>query len=100
MFSPSVNLRQASRLTGLARTDASISALEITTLLVFGALAAIAVSMLHLSFRIPGHAILRAVFPMAAGLAVVPRRSAGMVMAVGAMVTTALLRIAGVGEIQ
>ena len=41
-------------------------------LLACGALAAIAVCMLHLSFRVPGHAILRAVIPMAAGIALAP----------------------------
>ena len=36
---------------------------------------------------IPGHAILRAVFPMVTGLALVPRRGAGTVMGLGAMLT-------------
>ena len=37
---------------------------------------------------------------MAAGLALVPRRSAGIVMAAGAILTTALLRVGSFGEIQ
>lgn len=100
MFATTANLRAASRLPALARTDERISAAEIAVLLACGALAAVAVSMLHISLRMPGHAILRAVIPMAAGLALVPRRSAGMVMAAGVMVATAALRVANLGEIQ
>lgn len=100
MFSPATNLRQASRLPALAPSDERVSALEIGLLLGCGALAALAVCLLHLSFRVPGHAILRAVFPMAAGIALVPRRSAGLVMTAGAVLTTALLRFGNFGEIQ
>src|SRR5262245_257129 len=100
MFTLAANLRQASRLPPLARGDSRISTLEIVALLVFGALAAIAVSMIHMSARVPGHAILRAVFPMAAGLALVPRRSSGLVMSAGAILTTAFLRLGNFGEIQ
>jgi hypothetical protein len=48
-----------------------------------------AVGFLHLSLRVPGHAILRGVLPMAVGFALVPRRLAGTVMAIGAGVTAA-----------
>jgi hypothetical protein len=100
MLSPAANLRQASRVPTLSRSAERISAREIVILLTCGALAALAVAMIHLSFRVPGHAILRAVFPMAAGLACVPRRGAGLVMTAGAILTTALLRVGDFGDIQ
>ncbi|MGE3244323.1 MAG: hypothetical protein AB7I57_24880 [Pirellulales bacterium] len=87
-------------MSALTREASTISATELAVLLAFGALAAVAVSMLHISFRVPGHAILRAVFPMAAGLALVPRRSAGLVMATGALAATGLMRLGNFGEIQ
>ena len=100
MFAPAANLKLSSRLPALPRTVERISALEIAVLLLCGGLAALAVCTLHLSFRVPGHAILRAVIPMAAGLALVPRHSAGLVMAAGGIFTTAVLRAGNVGEIQ
>lgn len=100
MFAPASNLLQSSRLPSLTRHEASISAQELAALLAFGGLAAVAVSTLHISFRVPGHAILRAVFPMAAGLALVPRRSGGLVMTAGAILTTAFLHLGNFGEIQ
>jgi hypothetical protein len=100
MFATTANLREASRLPVMARAEERISAQEIGVLLVCGAAAAVAVSLLHISLRVPGHAILRAVVPMAAGMALVPRQSAGIVMAAGAMLATAGLQLANVGEIQ
>jgi hypothetical protein len=100
MFAPVVNLKRASRLNLLPTSVERISMLEIATLAFFGAAAALAVFAIHLSFRVPGHAILRAVFPLAAGLAVVPRRGAGLVMIISAALTAALLHGGGVGEIQ
>jgi hypothetical protein len=62
------------------------------------ALAAIAVGLLHLSLRVPGHAILRGALPMTLGFALVPRRSAGTVMAIGAGLTSAALAAAHLGR--
>jgi hypothetical protein len=56
--------------------------------------------MLHSQIRVPGHAILRAVLPMALGLALVPRRSGGIVMATGAGATAALMLMNGIGRFQ
>jgi hypothetical protein len=100
MFAPAVNLRQARRFASLPNTLDRVSGLEIGLLLVCGSLAALAVGMLNLPFRVPGHAILRAVFPMAAGLALVPRRSAGLVMTTGAILTTIAMQLGGVGGLQ
>jgi hypothetical protein len=100
MFSPALNLKRASRLGIVPAPAARISNHEIAALVACGALAALAVFAIHLSFRIPGHAILRAVFPMAAGLAIVPRRFAGLVMTIAAALTAVGLHIGGIGEIQ
>lgn len=45
--------------------------------------------------KVPGHAILRVVFPMSVGLALVPRRGAGTVMAVSAFLTGVSLHLSG-----
>jgi hypothetical protein len=61
-------------------------------------MAALAIGLLHLSLRVPGHAILRGVLPMAMGLAIVPRRSAGIIMAIGAGVTATAMSAAQIGS--
>ncbi len=82
-FAPQLSLRDSSRVPAISRA-AGLSAVELACLLACGAAAAAAIGCLHLSLRVPGHAILRGALPMAMGLALVPRRSAGIVMAVGA----------------
>jgi hypothetical protein len=94
-----MSLKEASRLPVLSR-DAKVSAAEIALLVACGALAAIAVGMLHSQIRVPGHAILRAVVPMALGLSLVPRRSSGIVMATGAGATAAVMLLNGIGRFQ
>jgi hypothetical protein len=98
-FAPRTSLREASRLPAISR-DVQVSAVEIGLLLACGALSAVAVGMLQLRMGVPGHAILRGVVPMALGLALVPRRSAGTVMAGGASVTAALMLMGGFGRFQ
>jgi hypothetical protein len=62
-----------------------------------GVVAAWASTFLDLGLRrVPGHAILRVVFPMALGLALVPRRGAGCVMGGTAALAAAGLHLAGV----
>lgn len=70
---------------------ASISLAETLALLACGAVAAASVLLVDFKLKLPGHAILRAVFPMALGLSVVPRRGAGAVMGTGAVATAAML---------
>ncbi|MCA9055705.1 MAG: hypothetical protein KDA75_17820, partial [Planctomycetaceae bacterium] len=60
-----------------------------------GVVAATLSTLLDFSLKIPGHAILRAVFPMAAGLALVPRRGAGAVMGLAAGVAVAGFHLSG-----
>ncbi|HKM70145.1 MAG TPA: hypothetical protein VJX94_08825, partial [Stellaceae bacterium] len=83
------------RLPSLARTGRAVSRAEIVALLLVGASAAVIGSLGELQLRVPGHAILRAVFPMALGLAIVPRRMGGCVMGGSACLTGMLLPFAG-----
>ena len=61
--------------------------------------AALSSVFLDMSLRMPGHAILRAVFPMALGLAIAPRRMGGLVMGAGAMGTVLVIKAGGFGAV-
>lgn len=63
-----------------------------------GVASALAVTTLEFKLKLPGHSILRAVFPMAFGLALVPRVGAGTVMGIGAATASILMTMAGWGE--
>lgn len=95
-FAPQLSLRESSRVPPVSRA-AGISAAELACLLACGAMAAAAVGWLHLSLRVPGHAILRGALPMAFGLALVPRHWTGIIMAIGAGVTAAAMNFAHIG---
>jgi hypothetical protein len=73
--------------------------MEIALLLLAGAGAALASAFLDFSLRIPGHAIIRAVFPMAFGLALAPRQMAGTVMGAGAVASAMVIKVGGFGAI-
>jgi hypothetical protein len=75
-----------------------MSALEMATLVVCGMTSAAFVLLLEFNLRLPGHSILRAVFPMAFGLALVPRHGAGSVMGAGAIAAAAGLLFGGWGD--
>lgn len=79
-------------------SEASVSVAELGVLLLCGAAAAGAVLLFEFKLKFPGHSILRAVFPMALGLALVPRRGSGTVMGAGAIATTAGMYFGGVGD--
>ena len=89
-------LFSTTRLRQLA-TDATAATVRDWLLLAaFGVLAACSSTFLDLGIkRIPGHAILRVVFPMALGLALVPRRGAGCVMGGTSAITAACFQLAG-----
>ena len=94
VFAPQIGLKDSSRLPSISRST-SITAAELACLIVCGAIAALAVGLLHLQIRVPGHAILRGAFPMAPGIALVPRRGAGLIMAIAAGITaTAMSAVA------
>jgi hypothetical protein len=95
-FAPQSGLRDSSRLRAISHST-GISAAELASLFACGVLAALAVGFVHPSLRVPGHAILRGAIPMAMGLALVPRRLSGLVMAIGAGITAAAMSFAHVG---
>jgi len=64
-----------------------------------GASAALASVLLDFSLRVPGHAILRAVFPMALGLALAPRRLGGAVMGTAALCSVPIIKVGGFGAL-
>ena len=68
---------------------------EPVALLLAGAAAGCLSCLVRLHLGIPGHAILRAMVPIALGLALVPRRGAGSLMGAGAL--TAALAAGGGG---
>lgn len=90
-------LAATSRVGWLTSEGASASVRDWLILASAGAIAACASTFLDYNLRIPGHAILRAVFPMVVGLALVPRRGAGCVMAAVAALTAGGLRLGGAG---
>ena len=93
-------LAGSSRLPILTREGEQVRAAELLFLLGAGIGAAAATAFLDLSLRIPGHAIIRAVFPMALGLAMAPRRMGGMVMGASALGSALVIKgggLAGIG---
>ncbi len=98
-FAPQIGLRDSSRLPAISRA-AGISGAELACLFACGALAAAAVGFVHFSPKLPGHAILRGVLPMAMGLALVPRRWVGIIMAISASATAAAMSAAQIGSFQ
>ncbi len=86
-------LWEGSRLRKLTSPGERSRTLEVVFLVGCGVTAAVASIYLDFRLRIPGHAILRAIFPMVMGLAVVPRRGAGTVMGLSALATGIGLRV-------
>jgi hypothetical protein len=99
VFAAKTSLRSASRLPNLSHT-ADVSAKEIACLLACGALAVLLVGLVHIPLRMPGHAILNGVLPMSLGMAIVPRRSGGIIMAMGAGLAAAAMSWGGFGRFQ
>lgn len=84
------------RLRAIATPAVSPNVRDWAMLALFGILAACSSTFLDLGIqRIPGHAIIRVVFPLALGLALVPRRGAGCVMGGTAAITGACFQFAG-----
>jgi hypothetical protein len=72
-----------------------VSVADLALLVGCGAMAALAVAYVKLGLRIPGHSIVLAALPMAAGLALAPRRLAGTAMSAGALGTAWLTSFGG-----
>ena len=88
-------LSGSSRLRTIVSNNERVNLLEIATLIAAGITAATATGLLEFGLRIPGHAILKCIFPMILGLAIVPRQGAGTAMAGSAFVTGFFLRVGG-----
>lgn len=86
-------LSNTTRLRALASDTALAGSRDWLVLILAGILAACSSQFLNLGIqRVPGHAILRVVFPMALGLALVPRQGSGTVMGFSALFTAIVLR--------
>jgi hypothetical protein len=71
--------------------------LDVALLMGCGLLAAATVGFLDLDLRIPGNAILRGVLPLSLGMALVPRRGAGLIMGGSALAGLGALALFGRG---
>jgi len=101
MFTPNLPVHNAlsdrTRLRSFLGGGDQVQVWEVACLVGMGALAAAAATFVDFSLKLPGHAILRAVFPMTMGLALAPRRGAGIVMSASAAVTTVIFSAAHLG---
>jgi len=90
-------LESVRRLPWIASSGQRAAAVEIAALIIAGAAAA-GLSFFLGGWKIPGSAIVQAVLPMAAGLALVPRQRAGLLMGTSAVATTFVLASCGFGH--
>ena len=80
VFGVHEGLSGCTRISSISQRVNDKAAVQIGALVLLGAGAALASGLLDFRLRIPGHAILRSVFPMALGLALVPVRKGGTLM--------------------
>lgn len=83
------------RFPAVSRSAERISAVELGTLFLLGSGAAALSVFLNLSLGIPGHNVIRVIFPMVLGLALVPRQGAGSVMGLSGLASAAVFSVAG-----
>jgi hypothetical protein len=96
ILSRHAGLSATTRMRRLVADAMTPTMLDWALLVAFGVLAALSSTFVDLGIqRVPGHAILRVIFPFALGLAIVPRHGAGCVMGGVAAVAGALLRAWG-----
>jgi hypothetical protein len=91
-------LATAGRIPPVTRVREHVSAAEMIILILCGAAAASAVSFIKLGLRLPGHAIVVAMIPLALGFGLAPRRLSGFVMSGAALSTAAVFTIAGLAQ--
>ena len=91
-------LATAGRIPSVARVREHVSAAEMLVLIFCGAAAASAISFIKLGIRIPGHAIVLAMVPLALGFALAPRRLSGFIMSGAALSTAAVFTAAGLAQ--
>jgi hypothetical protein len=88
-------LAQSSRLPVLSGRQQGLQVVEMLLLVGAGVGAALATALFDYGLRIPGHAIIRVVFPMSLGLALAPRRMGGMVMGASALGSALMIQAGG-----
>jgi hypothetical protein len=86
------------RVPAIGNMEQPIQKVELAFLFVMGVAAAAAAHFVELNLRIPGHAIIRVVFPLAFGMALVPRRGAGVSMGMVAAASALALSGARLGS--
>ncbi len=96
----SIRLAPDARLAGVSRVGPlgfhpEAARLQLTALLALGAVAALLTTFVDFKLGIPGHHIVFAIFPLALGLALAPRRQAGTIMSGSALATVAGLGLLG-----
>ncbi len=84
-------LRAGSCLPGLIRETDAVRPIEYAVWITMGVASACASALPDWKLGIPGHAIVRSVFPLAMGLALAPRHGAGCVMSGVGSLTAVLL---------
>ncbi len=99
VLSVHAELAAAGRIRSAARAGGQISVLELVALMACGAAAALASAWIETPWQLPGQAVVQSVFPMALGMALVPRRWAGSLMGCSALATVAGLRAGGLGGV-
>lgn len=90
-------LASSGRIPSLSQVEGRIRGIEIGCLFLLG-LATAALAALQLDLKIPGQAIIRIVFPISLGLALVPRRGSGLVIGSVAMGSSLVFRGTGIGS--
>ena len=88
-------LAGTARLRSLSRPGERISAVEFGLLVFLGIAAAGFSGLVKTGLGIPGHNILRVIFPMALGLAVVPRHGAATIMGLSGSAAAAMFLLGG-----
>src|SRR6185312_1018002 len=91
-------LLNAGRLPTVSRANSRPSMLELCLLLLAGIGAATITALGHRQLQVPGSVILRAVFPMALGLALVPRRASALIMGGVAGTTGTIFSFLKIGD--
>jgi hypothetical protein len=91
-------LATAGRIPSVTRMREHISAAEMIMLIACGAAATSAISFIKLGLRLPGHAIVLAMVPLALGFALAPRRLSGFIMSGAALSTAAVFTIGGLAQ--
>jgi hypothetical protein len=99
VFGVHEGLSDSTRISSISRRVTDRATMQIGALALLGAGAALATGLIEFRLRIPGHAILRSVFPMALGLALVPIRKGGTLMGMSALGTALIMRACSVGNI-